>query len=710
MFEIKKPYIENWSKNEIEYLDSIGEYFASGFLNGNDNPVVIRVAKGIQKHLEKNILPEYKGTSLYPSGRANFWDGSLMRYYYIGLRLDRDGIDELVKKTNGKEEKILLKYKKFASNYPDTEGWTHSIPNYGRVLGEGLFKFKKRIELSKEKYINDEEKQINLEAFSIALAAVENFINRIASYLESLSFDNEEKENNRTRLVNVFKHSFSKPAVSFKEAMIITNFVFFLDGPDDIGRFDQFMEAYYLFSKKHLELTNEIAIDWISKLWSNVDKNDSWNTTIGGSAPDRKNAINELTVLALKAAKGRRRPNLAMRIRKDTSHEVWEEVFDCIIGGTGIPAIYCEENYIKSLEKAKLNICEKDLLNFAFGGCTETMVHGCSNVGSLDENFNSLKIFETTLYTKLEKSETFNDFLLEYKKDIDREIKNLVDKVNYMQELKSVYHPMPIRSILIDDCIDKGMEFTEGGARCNWSVNNIMGLGNVIDSLIAIKKIIYEKQEMSSSQLLSDLKNNFELNPVLKKRLLSFDKFGNGIKEVDDLAYDISSYIFKGLFKFSPWRGGRFLGSCLMFTTYAIHGEEIGATPDGRGKAEPIADSAGAVQGRDKKGPTALLNSVSKIDIINAPGTLVVNIRLAKKMLTDKESRQKIKALIQGYFDMGGMQIQINVVDQKVLQDAMIHPENHGDLIIRVGGYSEYFNSLSDELKMSILERTEHEA
>lgn len=151
------------------------------------------------------------------------------------------------------------------------------------------------------------------------------------------------------------------------------------------------------------------------------------------------------------------------------------------------------------------------------------------------------------------------------------------------------------------------------------------------------------------------------------------------------------------------------MASCLMFETYVPRGKIVGATPDGRLAREPLGDSFGAYQGRDLKGPTALLNSVTSFSHAEAPGTLVVNIRFSKTMFDDVRSRRKLQKLVQTYFARGGMQIQINVVDQAVLKDAMVHPERHENLVVRLGGYSAYFTHLSDETKATILERTVHE-
>ncbi|NLE60306.1 MAG: hypothetical protein GX616_18300 [Planctomycetes bacterium] len=145
-----------------------------------------------------------------------------------------------------------------------------------------------------------------------------------------------------------------------------------------------------------------------------------------------------------------------------------------------------------------------------------------------------------------------------------------------------------------------------------------------------------------------------------------------------------------------------------MFTTYVDRGKLVGATPDGRLAREPLGDSFGAYQGRDTKGPTALLNSVTSFPHLGAPGTLVVNARFGKDMMTSPAMRRKLQQLIETYFARGGMQIQITVVDQAILEDAIAHPEAHGDLIVRIGGFSVYFNDLSDEMKRSVLERSIH--
>jgi formate C-acetyltransferase len=262
--------------------------------------------------------------------------------------------------------------------------------------------------------------------------------------------------------------------------------------------------------------------------------------------------------------------------------------------------------------------------------------------------------------------------------------------------------------LLIDDCIDRGVEFNAGGARYNWSVINIAGLGNVVDSLAAVREVVFERREISGAELAGILAANFAGQEALRQRLSRCPRFGNDQPAADELAHEVGEFVFREFLGHRAWRGGRFLGSCLMFVTYAQAGKGVGATPDGRLADAPLADSAGPVQGRDLHGPTACIKSLGAIPHRLAPGTLVVNTRFAKAHFQSPDGRAKLRALFRTYFDLGGMQMQVNVVDQELLRDAVAHPEEYPNLVVRMGGYSEYFSRLSQELRETLLERTEH--
>jgi len=698
----------------LETLNELGEFFAAGFMEQGDAPIVLRMAHGIRNHLERSDPPPYDGEPLYPTGQRHLWNrGAAVWHCYVLLRYHRDRCKQKRDAATTDEQRAALDaLDQYWSAYPSAGGYTHSIPHFGRIAAEGLESYGTRIQAGLEaaQAAGDAERQSFYQAMAIVLKAVRDFHRRSISLLVSLRFDDSQKEANRQRLVDALKHVPFGPATSFYEAMAGTNFIFYLDGCDSVGRFDQDLWPAYAADLAEGRIDRATAVPLVRAFWQNIDTNNGWNVAIGGTREDGTDGSNELTLVAIEAARNIRRPNLALRLRRDTPDPVWDEALNTILTSAGLPALYCEENYAAALHEAHLNLRERDLHRFAFGGCTETMVSGLSNCGSLDHVMTIPAELETVLHQHLAESPDYDTFLGHFHDHLRRRVRQMTDEVSAWQRTKAEYHPQLIRSLLIDDCIENGREYNAGGARYCWSVVHVGGMANVIDSLAAVRELVFDKKELTAQELLDALKANFEGHELLRQRIERCPRFGNADPQADEFARELSAFVFGEFGRYAPWRGGRFLPSCLMFTTYANVGRPIGALPDGRLAGEPVADSAGAHQGRDVKGPTSLLNSVVCLDHCHAAGTLVVNIRLSKKMFDTAESRDKIKALIRSYFEMGGMQIQVNVVDQDVLRDAIAHPDRHRDLIIRVGGYSEYFVRLGEALQRSVLLRTEHEA
>jgi len=543
---------------------------------------------------------------------------------------------------------------------------------------------------------------------AIVLGGFRAFHGRAVAMLRQCADLPPELGARRDRLVAALTQVPFAAARTFYEAMVAEGLVFYLDGCDDLGRFDQDLIGHYRASLAAGETTAEDALELIGELWANIDCNFAWNVAIGGTAPDGGPGANELTRLCLRAARGRRRPNLALRIRRDTPQTVWDEALETIRTGCGLPALYCEENYQAALRGAHLGVSEADLPDFAFGGCTELMVHGKSNCGSLDADLNVPLVLDAAIRRHLAGCDSFEAFYDRFAGAVAEAITELCDRVSADQAAKAAHQPQVVRSLLIDDCIDSGIEYNAGGARYNWSVINVGGIGNTADSLHALREVVFDGGEISPAAMVEALAADFAGREDLRRRLLACAKYGNGDDRVDALARRVCHRVFEALLARAPWRGGKFLASCLMFTTYGQAGEPVGALPDGRKAGQPIADSAGAVQGRDTHGPTAMLRSVASIPHHLAPGTLVVNARFGRAMFDDDASRAKLQQLIRTYFDLGGMQLQINVVDQDTLRAALADPEAHGDLIVRVGGYSEYWGHLDEALRRSILERVEH--
>jgi trans-4-hydroxy-L-proline dehydratase len=595
----------------------------------------------------------------------------------------------------------------FAGNYPLKEGSYHSNPNYERLLSQGLKDYRQRI-ISKMNVVDYKKESYEIyQALLVVIAGIEELTFRIVNYLDSLHFNDTEKEENRRALIEAFSIIPMKSAKSFKQAVIVANLFFYLDGGDNLGRVDHYLNSYYVKDEENGIITRDKAKEFLTALWDRVEMLGGWNVCIGGSNAEKKDLSNEITIMCLETAKGRRRPNLTLKIHDTTPNRVWETAMDCVSGGSGLPAFYGEKNILQGLKNCGIEIEDRDTPYLAFGGCTETLIDGRSNIGTNDYILNTLNLLEKTIYEKLESCSDFNAFYDIFKSKVRIEIEYITKIVNGYQENNAKYYPDLIRTLTIDDCIDKGELYNYQGARYTWSLITMAALANTADSLYAIKNAVFDEKKISAAELVKALHEDYIGFEDLLEYIKRLPKFGNDIYEVDCYAKELSHFIAIEFRKYTPYRGGKFLTFCNTYWIFDELGKDIGATPDGRRANAPIADSAAAVAGRDVNGPTALINSVTALDHLNSPGTLVFNIRFTSDII--KKYGEQIRGLIETFIDLGGTQMQINTVDQKLLEDAMIHPEDHMDLIVRVAGYSEYFNRLSLEIRKSVLERIAHE-
>ncbi|HJP31555.1 MAG TPA: pyruvate formate lyase family protein [Candidatus Latescibacteria bacterium] len=695
-------------------LHGLGEHFAAGYMEEPHRSPMWRWSRAVRRRFEHRSLPAYEGQLLYPAGAIHCGDEDriLSPSYSYTWGYDVGALEDRLTAADWEQGQALTALREDLDSLTAQlrvittvhtvggRGYTHSVPNYGRMLRQGLDGYAERL-------AEGEGTDLCLGLQQV-VAGIRRWHARVLDHLRQTTCTDPAHDRHRRRLIDALEHVPCRPARSFFEAVVAYNFTYYLDDCDNPGRVDLELSSFYTRDLTAGHTTHEEARDLLCCLWENCDLNNGWSAGIGGTPPDGETIDEDLTVACLEAAHGMRRPNLQLHVRRDMPAAVWEAALETIGSGCGLPALYNEEAFISSLRNADLGIRESDLALYNGGGCTETMVHGLSNVGSLDAGINLPLLLSETLATRLATADGFTGFLDAYQQDIAAVIDDITSQVSAEQQVKARLRPQPMRSLLVDDCIAAGREFNAGGARYNWSVINVAGLATVVDSLAAVREVVFEKQEIGGAQLLEALRDNFDGQEPLRLRLARCPRFGNDEAAADELAAELSEFVFRQFLARTPWRGGRFLPSCLMFTTYAQAGKPVGATPDGRRAGEPIADSAGPHQGRDRSGPTAMLKSVASIPHHLAPGTLVVNARFGGELFDGADQSLKLRSLVRTYFDLGGMQLQINVIDQAVLEDAIAHPDRHRDLIVRIGGYSEYFNRLSPELKQTLLERTEH--
>lgn len=689
-----------------------GEPFAAGFCECPEATPFERYARAYRRWFEHGPLATYDSGSLYPAGpkaassatvAPNYsftfdWNSRAFDERLSGLNAPtRDAFEDLKWQLVEEGDKTKFGNSDCKEHFIGGKGYTHAIIHYGRVLAEGLDSYETRVRAGLSHATEDRTRGFYAGLLDL-LAGIRTW------HARSLEVLRRSTNPSRERLIAALSRVPFQPARSFYEAMVAYNFVYYLDGCDNPGRLDAVLEPYYAAAPDR-----DAALALLSEFADNVSANGGWTAALGGSHPDGTPHYSEMTEIVLAATHGRYRPTLELRVRPDMPDSLWEAAFDSLASGNGQPAFYNEPRYLAGLREADLGLTETDLVKWSGGGCTETMVHGCSNVGSLDAGINlPFVLVETLRSTLADDSVTFEQIVEAFQANLRRVIQNVLAQLNAHFAARALHRPQPIRSLLMDDCVERGRDFNDGGARYNWSIVNVAGLANVADSLEALRAVVFGEGVVTPSELCEILECNFEGHEALRLRLAAAPKYGNDQSCVDALASDLAAFVYGEIRAIPCTRGGHFLPSHIMFDTFGWAGHVVGATPDGRRSGEPLADSAGPVQGRDTHGPTALLRSVARLPQQLAVGTPVLNLRFTKSTLAGPEARQRLRALVETYFHLGGMQVQISVVDRAELEDALINPEQHENLIIRIGGYSTYFNRLSMELKHEVIKRTEY--
>ena len=638
------------------------EYHAAGLYEEPDRSLFYRKALGLRRFYENCSLPAYEGKPLYPSGKVQCPD------CYDGLAVDFEKIEKLAPELH---RQIHGDFHRFQSSVPSEhtvagDMYTHSMPNYERILKEGLQSYAVRAARIEDRDFR--------EGLLHLLEGIRTYANRCADYVASVG--GEE------RLVAALRSVPMNPARNIYEAVVAWNMVLYLDYCDNLGCVAQGLLPYY---------NGEDITDLLANLFDNLDDNEGYSMALGTD-------YNPLTLQCLEASKGKRRPMIELFVDQNTPAEIWDKAFEVIRTSNGQPAFYNPSALLGGLQRKLPVISDGDLKKFCGGGCTESMIAGCSNVGSLDAGINLLLLLEHTIHTNLQKAKNFEEFYTAYLSSVEETVNRVTEGISQSQLDRAKYNPLPMRTLLIDDCIDRQLEFNQGGARYKWSIINFAGLINVIDSMLVIRDLVFGGQ-MPPDAFVEKLRANDRafLQQVRNHPIC----FGRDDPEANDFSRRISSDIFSLLDEKKPAIGEAFLPSSIQFNSQVMAGKTIGATPDGREATAPLCDSLGAIFAKDIKGPTALLNSVASLALQKALGTPIFSFNINPDF-----KNEILKALVLGYMQQGGIQIQITCISRELLEEAYRNPEDHKNLVVRVGGYSEYFYRLTDELKRMVINRT----
>ena len=504
------------------------------------------------------------------------------------------------------------------------------------------------------------------------------------------------------------------------------------------GRLDQHLYPFYEKGLADGTLTKEEAKELLQAFWIKfnnqpappkvgVTAEESATYTdfalinTGGVKADGVDAVNELSYLILDVVEEMRltQPSSMVQISKKTPDRFLKRAVEIIRTGFGQPSVFNTDEIIQELLRQGKLI--QDARNGGASGCVETGAFGKESY-ILTGYFNMPKVLEITLNNGLDprtgkkigletedpaEFSSFDELFEAFRKQLNYFVDIKIKGNNIIERLYAERLPVPFLSLLIADCIAKGKDYNDGGARYNTDYIQGVGLGTTTDSLTAIKCNVFDKRHVTMKELLEILKVDFNRYENFRQRLLNkTPKYGNDEDYADQVMKAIFEVYFDAIDGRPNTKGGHYRINLLPTTVHIYFGKVVGATPDGRKAGEPLSEGVSPVQGADRKGPTAVIKSVAKIDHVRTGGTLL-NQKFTPQLLADETGIDKLAQLIRTFFKLDGHHMQFNVISSDMLRDAQKHPERYRNLIVRVAGYSDYFVDLGVDLQNEIIKRTE---
>ena len=649
------------------------------------------------------------------------------------------------------DEKTLLERLLFIVDAELVNGVGHFFPGHENVLKYGINGL---IQKSKEKLkdlakLKSEEidKKMFFESIIIVCNGIKEFIKRFSKLANDLATNESNLERQRELLdISEICYNISEyPPNSFNEALQLIYFTHLICGLEDggfaisIGRLDQYLHPYYSKDKREGRLSPEKAQFLIegfyiklASLWNYLPTKGvvasegppiAANVTIGGLDCNGKDVTNELTFILLDAYTNLKtvQPTFSIRIHKNTPEDLLVKVTESIKSGTSI-ALFNDDVIISGLINRGFTL--EDAREYALVGCVEPQ-HPHKSFGSTNSNqINIVKCLELALnsgidmftrrkygVTKESKITSYEDLWDAFAEEMKYFIKHMVSIMNSLDKATAELAPQPFLSAITDDCIENALDITKGGAIYNFTGPQLIGLATVADSLAVIKKLVFEEKILLFEVLVEMLKKNYRGSYQGKKGeewrqifINKVPKFGNDIDFVDSIAADVVKLYCDEISKYKNYRGGKFNPGLYSTSFHLALGFFTAASADGRKSRETLSNGVGPTHGNDKNGPTAILNSVKKLnnELLTNGNSLI----LAFHPNTIKPNI--FIPMIRAFFvPHGGLQVQFNVVGKDILCNAQEHPDNYRGLVVRIAGYSVLFTELSKNAQNEIIARTQ---
>jgi len=615
-------------------------------------------------------------------------------------------------------------------------GIGHFLPNYEKMLKLGCQGFLKSMD--------GRDGDLH-QAARIVCEGLVGFAARVAQEAERLAA--EEKDTIRAHelkeIARICYKVPQEPAQTFHEALQslwLTHLAVNLESINSaisFGRMDQYLYPYYERDLREGRITpqraRELLLCFSAKATEHVfllsERTSQYHggflvvqaAIMGGMNQEGKDAVNDLTYIFLDVMEesGLRDPNYQVRIHAGSPEHYLHRVIDVARKGGGAPALFSDKAAIASLTRHGYPL--QEARNYAVVGCVELALPGKSFFSTDAGLFNLPICLELALNggkrfhgrrrvgAATPDPETFTsiDQVIDaFKVQVEHMVTRMIGYQQLIEKGNRDYHPTPLSSLLVDGCIESSKDLTAGGALYNSSGIQGIGVADIADSLAALDDVVFTRHKYTMTQVLKALRTNFASDPIIHAELLKAPKYGNDHALPDSYA-DLSVHIFHAaLARYRNTRGGPYVPGFYSVTSHVAFGKLVGAIPSGRRAGEPFASSLGPANGKDHSGTTALLNSVAHIDSTLAPNGYALNLRFDSGTLAGDRGIDIMSSLVKGFFDSGGMEMQLNVLDPAMLEDARVNPGKYRGLVVRVAGYCAYFNDLPDSAKQEIITRT----
>jgi len=587
------------------------------------------------------------------------------------------------------------------------------------------------------------------ESTCLVLEAAINFIGRYTELAESKLAENEDKavQDDLREIQRMCLRLAEQPPATFREALQSVWFLFVMLHMESNassfspGRMDQYLLPFFQKDMESGNLDLDGSLELIDALFIKFNQivymrnahsaryfagfPIGFNVALGGQTIQGEDATNTLSYLFLKAQDhiGLPQPNLTARLHKGSPHPF---VLECsrIIGlGSGMPQIVNDESIIPSLENAGLE--HRDAMDYAVVGCVELSSQGKSLGWSDAAMFNLVKALELALNDgqclltgkqigvrtgSLADHQSFTDLEKAFAIQIDHFIQRMMKSCEFVEAAHQRHLPSALLSTVVENCLEKGVDVTAGGAYYNLSGIQAIQLANVADSLAVLKKLVYQEKVLDKEEFLQSLQNNFKDQDELRLTCLeNVPKYGNDVEWVDKLGSMWVNYFNEKIKSYKNYRGGDYILGLYTVSAHVPMGQNVGASPDGRLARSPLADGGiSPMYGQDLHGPTAVLASVSRIPSLLAGNGTLLNMKFLPSFFHTKKDREKFASFLKAFVRMPIHHVQFNVVKREDLIEAKQHPERYLGLTIRVAGYTAYFVELAEDLQNEIIERTCH--